>query len=94
MFDYRAYLNSQYEFNCTCAVCSLPPAESEASDARLSAMSALHSELRSWGSGEINGTKAVDLIQNIWSLGEEEGYWSERGQLASDAAWVAAAHSE
>jgi len=42
----------------------------------------------------MEGPEAMDHIRNIWQLEEEEGYWSERGQLAADAAWIAAAHSE
>lgn len=57
-------------------------------------MTSLRNDLRSWASGEINGEQAIELINKIWELSEEEGYLSERGQLASDAAWVAAAHSE
>lgn len=36
----------------------------------------------------------MDHIRKIWQLEEEEGYWSERGQLAADATWIAAAHEE
>jgi hypothetical protein len=47
-----------------------------------------------WIDGSINGIEALNHVRKIWRLGEEEGYWSERGRLAADAAWVAAGHSE
>ncbi|THV04461.1 SET domain-containing protein [Dendrothele bispora CBS 962.96] len=90
----RDYLNHQYGFQCTCSVCSLPDSESQASDRRLSTMSNLYSRFSTWSSGSISGVEAVETVQDIWDLGNEEGYWSERGQLASDAAYVAAAHSD
>lgn len=57
-------------------------------------MSELYARFASWGSRTINGAEAISTVHRIWSLGTEEGYWSERGRLAADAAWVAAAHSE
>ncbi|KAK7464709.1 hypothetical protein VKT23_005915 [Stygiomarasmius scandens] len=90
----RDYLSHQYGFECTCSVCSLPKLESQASDGRLSAMSNLYARFSTWNSGTISGVEAIDTVQRIWDLGNEEGYWSERGQLASDAAFVAAAHSD
>jgi len=44
--------------------------------------------------GAIDGKEAIGIGKQIWKLGEEEGYVSERGQLASDMAHVAAAHSD
>ena len=38
--------------------------------------------------------EAIQHIRKIWEIEEEEGYWSERGQLAADAAYIAASHSE
>ena len=57
-------------------------------------MSENYDRLATWGSKRISGTEAIRLVKKIWKLGDEEGYWSERGVLADDAAWVAAAHSE
>ena len=57
-------------------------------------MTALYGQFRAWQHGHIGGKQAIDIARQIWALGEEEGYWSERGQLAADAAWVAAAHDE
>jgi hypothetical protein len=91
---YRSYLSQQYGFHCTCAVCSLPDAESKASDKRLSEISQLQERLATWGQHRLNGIEAIRVVRQIWDLGEEEGYWSERGPLAGDAAWVAAAHQE
>ncbi|KAF5315448.1 hypothetical protein D9619_007007 [Psilocybe cf. subviscida] len=95
----RAYLKEQYGFTCTCSVCSLPDALSQASDARLSMISSLYNSFARWGKGDndpegIDGIRAVGYVREIWDIEDEEGYWSERGQLASDAAWVAAAHSD
>ena len=90
----REHLKSVYEFECECSVCALPPDLSKESDDRLSKMVQLKSQFATWGNGEINGGEAVAIAREIWSLGEVEGYWSERGQLAADAAFVAAAHSE
>ena len=64
------------------------------SDKRLTTMSDLYERLSSWAHGKIDGSQAIRLINKIWAVGEEEGYWSERGQLAADAVWIAVAHSE
>ncbi|KAF9485877.1 hypothetical protein BDN70DRAFT_970007, partial [Pholiota conissans] len=90
----RAYLSQQYGFHCTCDVCSLPDALSKASDERLSAISALYDAFATWGSNQIEGPEAIEHIRKIWELEDQEGYWSERGQLAADATWIAAAHSD
>ncbi|KAF8798846.1 SET domain-containing protein [Phlegmacium glaucopus] len=89
----RAFLSKQYGFNCTCAVCALPEPLSKASDQRLMEMSRRYENFKTWG-GEIDGVEAIQHIRKIWEIGEEEGYWSERGQLAADAAWIAASHSD
>lgn len=47
-----------------------------------------------WIDGTISGVEAIELVREIWKLGEVEGYLSERGRLAADAVWVAAGHSE
>jgi hypothetical protein len=57
-------------------------------------MSNLLEQLTLWADGRIDGVQAIYLINKIWQIGQEEGYWSERGQLAADAVWVAVAHSE
>ncbi|KAF9267574.1 SET domain-containing protein [Marasmius fiardii PR-910] len=88
----RAYLREHYGFECQCHVCSLSDTESKASDGRLVAISDLYGRFGTWGQGSINGKEAIDIVKRIWVLGDEEGYYSERGQLAADAAWVAAAH--
>ncbi|KAI3603049.1 set domain-containing protein 5 [Moniliophthora roreri] len=90
----RAYLLSQYGFNCQCDVCSLPEAESQLSDQRLSDIGDLYARFSMWGDKGISGIDAIDIAKKIWILGDEEGYLSERGQLAADAVWVAAAHSD
>ncbi|KDQ25361.1 hypothetical protein PLEOSDRAFT_1066483 [Pleurotus ostreatus PC15] len=90
----REYLSTQYGFSCTCAVCSLPSQQSRASDRRLNAMVDKYQRLSTWAQGSIGKDEAIKLTNEIWALGEEEGYWSERGRLAADAAWVAAAHSD
>ncbi|PPQ81272.1 hypothetical protein CVT25_015056 [Psilocybe cyanescens] len=90
----RAYLTQQYGFHCTCDVCSLPDGLSKASDRRLSEISSLYRKFATWGSKDIDGIEAINYIRKIWGIEDEEGYWSERGQLAADAAWVAASHSD
>jgi hypothetical protein len=57
-------------------------------------MADLYARFSSWGSGHIDGRDAVNTARNIWAIGDEEGYWSERGRLAADVAWVAASHQE
>jgi hypothetical protein len=64
------------------------------SDRRLLKMSENFQELGTWGSGRIDGKAAIELVQTILILGEDEGYWSERGKIAADAVFVAAAHME
>ncbi|KAK7048145.1 SET domain-containing protein 5 [Favolaschia claudopus] len=90
----RGFLSQQYGFKCTCAVCSLDDAASQASDERLTTIARYYVHFASWGSGTISGVEAISTINKIWSLEEEEGYWSERGRLAADAAWIAASHSD
>ncbi|CAA7261438.1 unnamed protein product [Cyclocybe aegerita] len=90
----RAFLSQQYGFHCTCDVCSLTSDLSRASDARLTEISRLYDEFAAWGSDIIDGAQAIEFIRKIWKIEDEEGYWSERGQLAADAAWVAASHSD
>ncbi|KAJ7855994.1 hypothetical protein B0H14DRAFT_3448793 [Mycena olivaceomarginata] len=46
------------------------------------------------GNGAIGGVEAIRTINEIWKLEDEEGYWSERGRLAEDGAWIAASHSD
>ncbi|KAG9123494.1 hypothetical protein FRC07_014875 [Ceratobasidium sp. 392] len=70
------------------------PTESAASDRRLGTMVDLRSMFAMWGKGDIKGAEAIKLARRIWSTGETEGYISERGQLAADAAHVAAGHQE
>jgi hypothetical protein len=57
-------------------------------------MTELHENLARWGHANIDGEEAIQFVRKIWDVGEEEGYWSERGRLAADAVWVAAGHSE
>jgi hypothetical protein len=68
--------------------------ESVASDQRLVDMTALYARFASWSQEHIDGREAVDIANQIWRLGEEEGYCSERGRLAADVTHVTAAHSE
>jgi len=90
----RALLSERYGFQCTCDVCSLPDDLSKASDKRLSTISSLYTKFATWGNQEMDGAEAIDTIRTIWQIGDEEGYWSERGQLAADAVWIAASHSD
>ncbi|KAJ7725376.1 hypothetical protein B0H16DRAFT_1594758 [Mycena metata] len=90
----REFLLQRYGFLCTCAVCSLDDATSKLSDERLTAISHHYDHFATWGSERISGVEAVHTINAIWKLEDEEGYWSERGQLAADAAWVSAAHAD
>ncbi|KAI0061647.1 hypothetical protein BV25DRAFT_1805276, partial [Artomyces pyxidatus] len=90
----RRHLQDEWAFYCTCASCSLPDAESKASDDRLSKMTELYRKLSTWGDGRIDGREAIKVVRRIWTIGEKEGYVSERGRLAADAAHVAAAHSD
>ena len=92
--NFRAYLHDHYGFTCQCSVCTLPDEQQYVSDKRLSTMADLYGKFSTWGSDAIDGTEAIAVAREIWTIGEEEGYWSERGRLAADAAWVAAAHSE
>ena len=57
-------------------------------------MGTLYTQFARWGMEEITGPEAVEIAKEIWAIGEDEGYWSERGQLAADVTWVAASHSE
>ncbi|KAI0088720.1 hypothetical protein BDY19DRAFT_949358 [Irpex rosettiformis] len=90
----RQLLEAHYGFTCQCSVCSLLEAESRKSDERLSKMATLYSQFKSWAEGAITGREAIDIVNKIWQVGEEEGYHSERGQLAADAVYIAASHSD
>ncbi|KAF8895296.1 hypothetical protein BD779DRAFT_1498662 [Infundibulicybe gibba] len=90
----RTFLQERYGFHCTCSVCSLPDKESRASDQRLVTISDHYDRFASWGAQTISGAEAIEVVREIWALQEDEGYWSERGQLAADAAFVAASHSD
>ena len=57
-------------------------------------MAAKWQRFAKWIDGSFDGVEAIKLVREIWKLGEEEGYFSERGRLAADAVWVAAGHSE
>ncbi|KZS89515.1 hypothetical protein SISNIDRAFT_479733 [Sistotremastrum niveocremeum HHB9708] len=93
----RDYLLQHYHFACDCALCSLPEAEVKESDARMEEIEELRKKLGLWateGEGGIEGDEAIRVINKYWAVSEAEAYWSERGQMASDAAHVAAAHSD
>ncbi|KAJ6512016.1 hypothetical protein C8R47DRAFT_1093165 [Mycena vitilis] len=90
----REFLSEHYGFQCTCAVCSLDSAASAASDKRLVTISHYYGHVAAWGNNAINGAEAISTINKIWQLEDEEGYWSERGRLAADGAWIAASHSD
>jgi hypothetical protein len=83
-----------YGFHCMCTYCTLPDEESKASNVRLTTMTGLYKRLGTWGQGAIDGQEAIRLVKQIWAIGEEEGYTSERGRLAADAMLVAGAHAE
>ncbi|KAI0356426.1 SET domain-containing protein [Trametes cingulata] len=90
----KEFLREHYGFDCQCAVCSLPEDLSALSDERLTAMTDLYARFSSWQHEAVSGKDAIAAAISIWRLGEEEGYWSERGQLAADATHVAAAHAD
>jgi len=77
-----------------CRVCSLPDKESQASDQRLLDISDRYTRFATWAQKNITGIQAIEAVREIWSLEDEEGYWSERGRLAADATYVTAAHSD
>lgn len=40
-------------------------------------MRTLKEKFATWGAGTIDGKEATRLANEIWGLGEAEGYWSE-----------------
>ncbi|TFK70366.1 hypothetical protein BDN72DRAFT_856973 [Pluteus cervinus] len=92
--DRRAYLERHYGFRCACRVCSLEDESSRQSDNRLLAIAEEYQKFSGWGQEQIDGREAIETVKRLWKIEDEEGYWSERGQLAADAAWVAASHSD
>lgn len=90
----QKHLKENYHFDCDCPVCTLPVEQSKESDRRLTAMANLYVQLKAWNEQTLTGKEAIAIVNNIWKLGEEEHYVSERGQLAADAAIVATAHSD
>lgn len=75
-------------------MCALPEAKSSALDRQLADMAHEYARLASWAEGKITGLEAIRTVRLLWRLGTSTGYHSERGRLAADAAWVAAAHQE
>lgn len=75
--DRRAYLSETYNFFCECSSCALPLHESIASDERLAQMRTLKEKFATWSAGAIDGKEATELVNEIWGVGETEGYWSE-----------------
>jgi hypothetical protein len=73
----RAFLSNTYNFFCECSVCALPTNESIASDERLAQMRTLKEKFATWGASAIDGKEATRLANEIWGVGEAEGYWSE-----------------
>jgi len=73
----RAYLSKMYNFFCECSVCALPSNESIASDGRLTRMQNVKNKFATWGANAIDGKEATRLVNEIWEIGETEGYWSE-----------------
>lgn len=92
--DRRKMMEENYGFTCNCSVCALPGSESEASDKRLVAISEAYDRFAAWGPKNITGIEAIEIARTIWRIEDEEGYVSERGRLAADVAYVAAAHSD
>ncbi|KAL1736883.1 hypothetical protein EV714DRAFT_279392 [Schizophyllum commune] len=92
--DRRAHLKQRYGFECNCSVCALPEAKSTALDRQLTDMAHEYARLASWAEGKITGLEAIRTVRLLWRLGTSTGYHSERGRLAADAAWVAAAHQD
>ncbi|KAK0201988.1 hypothetical protein DFS33DRAFT_1351269 [Desarmillaria ectypa] len=90
----REFLSNHYGFHCACSVCSLPPSQSQASDERLNSISGLYKLFSTWGTHSISGTEAIDVVRRLWTLTNEERYFSERGQLFADAALVSLSHSD
>ncbi|KAI0372245.1 SET domain-containing protein [Pilatotrama ljubarskyi] len=90
----REFLREHYGFDCQCSVCTLPDDLSALSDQRLTAMTDLYARFSSWQHEGVSGKEAIETAISIWRLGEEDGYWSERGQLAADVTHVAAAHAD
>ena len=73
----RAYLSNMYNFFCECSSCALPSDESIASDGRLVRMRIMKEKFATWGADAIDGKEATKLANEIWEVGETEGYWSE-----------------
>ncbi|KAL1742041.1 hypothetical protein HDZ31DRAFT_44110, partial [Schizophyllum fasciatum] len=90
----RAHLRERYGFECSCSVCALPEEQSRALDRQLADMAGEYARLASWADGRITGLEAIRTVRLLWRLGTSTGYLSERGRLAADAAWVAAAHHD
>ncbi|TFL02976.1 hypothetical protein BDV98DRAFT_591785 [Pterulicium gracile] len=96
----QVHLLQAYGFSCQCSTCSLAPSLSTLSDQRLEQMSLLYQRLGLWSSNPqqlrkgAEGEEAVEIARKIWSIGSEEGYVSERGQLAADVVHICLAHSD
>ncbi|KAH8822137.1 hypothetical protein DL96DRAFT_1620305 [Flagelloscypha sp. PMI_526] len=79
--DRQKHLKSAYGFDC-----SLTNGYLE--------IRSVYNRFTRWMDGHIDGIEAIDLIHQYWSLSIAEGFWNERGQIAEEAAYVAAAHSD
>jgi hypothetical protein len=63
------YLRSKYNFECKCAICTLPENESRKLDEKIVAMTQLNAELEK----TVDGLETVKLVNRILQLMEEAG---------------------
>lgn len=90
----QAFLKQAYDFDCSCAVCSLESEKVQESDQRITRINSLKATLSAWTANSIGGAEAIQLIEDAINTMRQEGMTYEFGQLYADAAHVATAHSD
>ncbi|KAK3369419.1 hypothetical protein B0T24DRAFT_632540 [Lasiosphaeria ovina] len=72
----RRTLSTSFKFTCACELCSLPPAQRRQSDARLSRIQDLDTQISTtlWGDN-VKEKQALRLVRSVLNLFREEGIW-------------------
>jgi len=85
-------LRTRDHFTCACSVCSLPPAESKASDTRRIKIAQLWERIGRFTS--IQSFERLNAIVEGIRLLKEEGYLADTDNFTNDAGLVCAHHSD
>ena len=72
----RRTLSTSFKFTCACELCSLPPAQRRQSDARLSRIQDLNTQISTALEAEnVKEKQTLHLVRSVLDLCQEEGIW-------------------